>query len=836
MIPILYKADATNFNTYGIGALAEATSCVVKEERNGAYEHTLKYPIDGYLYSEIKKERIIKAKPNDTSGDQAFRIYRITIPINGVITVYAEHISYDLAGIAVTPFSLTDATPAQAIEKVLSSAALPHSFNFKTDYSSTKNFIIDKPKSIRACLGGTEGSLLNQWGGEFEWDNFNIIHHQRRGGNNGVVIEYGKNLTKLEQDSDVSDVYTDLLPYAVVKDESGNEKVITLAEQLIPISTTLEKRKSLIKDFTDSFKDGEAVDEENLRAKDKEYLDNNPLGIENPTINISFEALWKQPDYVAILERVSLCDTVLVKHSELGVSVKTKVIKTTYDSLLEKYTSITLGSSKANLVDRVTNINEEVKDSKKSIEKMPSLIKSVVSNATKTITGNSGGHVVLHSALDGEPYELLIMDTDSIETAVNVWRWNVAGLGFSKNGYNGPYETAITGDGKIVADFITAGTLMANIVKAGVLSSIDGSSYWNLDTGDVVLKAYVTNEKLDGKVGEISERESKIESNLNGLSSTVSSIDKRVSDTEDDISNIDSTVTTLTQKANAIELKANSNEKNISALTVTANGLASRVSSNETDISNLEQASDSLSASVSKKADSEAGSSSSFGYKLKSNGFELYSNNNTVMKVNSRGLEVNGKITSKEGEIGGLTITESGLKYTRNWNATFWIGDLSTDPRMPTYAIYSRTQRIDDCIMGFKSNSYGENFWAEFRPEGYCTYMSSDRDDAILTGKIPYLFLKDICWLHSPLGSSYEGSTATCPQIIVFNATVKKSSYSTFDLDVYGINEIIGASLTEKDTPSTGSNNQWFSTDKKKITIHNTTGGEKVFSAIIIAI
>lgn len=155
---------------------------------------------------------------------------------------------------------------------------------------------------------------------------------------------------------------------------------------------------------------------------------------------------------------------------------------------------------------------------------------------------------------------------------------------------------------------------------------------------------------------------------------------------------------------------------------------------------------------------------------------------------------------------------------------------------MPTYAIFSRTQRIDNCIMGFKSNSYGENFWAEFRPEGYCTFMSSDRDDAIMTGKIPYLFLKDICWLHSPLGSSYEGNTATCPQIIVFNYTVAKSSYSTIDLDVYGINEIIGASLTEKDTPSTGSNNQWFSIDKKKITIHNTTGGSKTYSVIAIAI
>lgn len=836
MIPILYKADATNFDTFGIGALAETTSCVVKEERNGAYELTLKYPTNGFLFDEIKLERIIKAKPNDTSKDQAFRIYRITVPINGVITIYAEHISYDLASIAVTPFSLMNVTPTQAIEKVLSSAVIPHNFKFKTYYTEAKDFLVEKPKSIRACLGGTDGSLLNQYGGEFEWDNFNIIHHQKRGANNGVVIEYGKNLTKFEQDSDVSEVYTDLFPYAISKDDEGNESVITLAEGVIPISTTLSNRKSLIKDFTDSFSEGEKLCEGTLREKANKYLENNPLGVENPTINISFEALWKQPDFIAILERVSLCDTVAVKHTELGVSVKTKVIKTTYDSLLEKYTSITLGSSKANLVDKVSNINNEIKDTKKSVDRLPNLIKIAVSTATKTITGNSGGYVILHSAKDGTPYELLVMDTDNIETAVNVWRWNVSGLGFSKNGYNGPYETAITGDGKIVADFITSGTLMANIIKAGILSSVDGSSYWNLDTGEVVLKAYVTNDDFDGKVDEIDERESKIESSINGLTSTVSSIGKRVDAAEDDISSLDSDVTTLTQKANEIELKANSNEKNISSLTVTSNKLALKVASNASDISDLEQTADSISASVSKKADSEAGSSSSFGYKLKSTGFELYSNSKTVMKVNSAGLEVNGKITSTEGEIGGLTITESGLKYTGNWNATFWIGDLSTDPRMPTYAIFSRTQRIDDCIMGFKSNSYGENFWAEFRPEGYCTYMSSDRDDAILTGKIPYLFLKDICWLHSPLGSSYEGSTATCPQIIVFNATVKKSSYSTFDLDVYGINEIIGASLTEKDTPSTGSNNQWFSIDKKKITIHNTTGGSKTYSVIVIAV
>lgn len=837
MIPILYKEDATDFSTYGIGVLADTISCLVTEERNGAYELTLKYPINGSLYNEIKKERIIKAKPNDLSDPQAFRIYRITIPINGIITIYAEHISYDLINIGVIPFSLINVAPQMAIDTLLKNTVLPHNFTFKTDYDVAKDFEVKKPQSVRACLGGTQGSLLNKWGGEFEWDNFSIIHHKGRGSNKGVVIEYGKNLTKLDHDSDISEVYTDILPYAVISSGDGNDVVCTLSEQILSITSTLTKRKTLIKDMTDSFDNDEEITEEKLREKTLKYIGDNPLGVENPTITISFEPLWKQPEYSALLERVSLCDTVTVKHTEIGVSVKTKVIKTTYNTLLEKYTSITLGSARSNFVKQVQSIESKIESTKTEVDRFPSLLNYAINTATKLITGNSGGYVILHSAAkDGKPYELLVMDKPNINDAIKVWRWNVNGLGFSNNGYNGPYETAITADGQIVADFITSGTLMANIIKAGIISSKDGSSYWNIDTGEVVLKAYVTNEDFDGKVDEIDKRESKIESNINGLTSTVSSIGKRVDGAEDDISSLNTNFTTLTQKADAIELKANSNEKDISSLTVTSNKLALKVASNASDISDLEQTADSISASVSKKADSEAGSSASFGYKLKSTGFELYSNNNTVMKVNSSGLEVNGKIMSKEGEIGGLTITESGLKYTGNWNATFWIGDLSTDPRMPTYAIFSRTQRIDDCIMGFKSNSYGENFWAEFRPEGYCTFMSSDRDDAIMTGKIPYLYLKDICWLHSPLGSSYEGSTATCPQIIVFNYTVAKSSYSTIDLDVYGINEIIGASLTEKDTPSTGSNNQWFSIDKKKITIHNTTGGSKTYSVIAIAI
>ena len=662
MIPILYKENTTDFSTFGIGALADTVSCLVTEERNGVYELTLKYPLNGPLYNEIRKERIIKAKPNDLSDPQAFRIYRITIPINGIITVYAQHISYDLINIGVLPFSLVNVKPQQAIDTVLKNTVMPHNFTFRTDYATEKDFEVKKPQSVRACLGGTYGGLVNKWGGEFEWDNFDIIHHKGRGSNKGVVIEYGKNLTKLDHDSNISEIYTDILPYAIISKGDGTDEVITLSEQTLPITSALTKRKTLIKDMTDSFDEGDEITESTLREKTQKYIEDNPLGVENPTITISFEPLWKQPEYSALLERVSLCDTVTVKHTQIGVSVKTKVIKTTYDALLEKYTSITLGSARSNFIDQVLDAESKIDSTKTAVDRFPSLLNYAVSNATKLITGNSGGYVVLHSAAkDGKPYELLVMDKPNLDDAVKVWRWNVSGLGYSKNGYNGLYETAITSDGQIVADFITSGSLVANIIKAGIISSADGSSYWNIDTGEVVLKTYVTGEQFDGKVSEIEENESRIESNLNGVTSKVSAIAKRVTDNEGNIDTLQSDVSSITQTASKIELQVDENKSNISSLSVAADKLSSSVEANKKDISSLVQEAEAINAEVSKKVDEEGGVSSSFGWKLKSSGFELYSGDNTVMKVDSKGLEVNGKITSKEGKIGALTITDSGL-------------------------------------------------------------------------------------------------------------------------------------------------------------------------------
>lgn len=566
MIPVLYKADAVDFSTFGIGALSECTLCEVTEERNGAFECTLKYPVTGRLFAELKNERLIKAKPNDTSKEQLFRIYRITTPINGIVTIYAQHISYDLSNIAELMWSSAMIYPSLAMSRLFTKTASTHNFKCSTDFSSAKPFSVSKPMSVRACLGGSEGSMLDRWGGEYEWDNFNVILHSKRGKDNGVVIEYGKNLTDMEHDNDFTDVYTDLLPYAVFSDEN-TEKVITLSEVTLPIVDNPLRNKTLIKDFTDFFEDKSSINENSLRAKAKDYITSNPLGIENPTLTVSFEQLWKQPEYSAILERVSLCDTVTIRHSALGITAKSKVIKTVYDSLAEKYVSITLGTAKPNFVNTVGDIKTELSEVKNKTEHFPLLINTAVKNATSLITGQNGGYVVINTnSVSGQPYELLILDAPTIESAVNVWRWNVGGLGFSKNGDNGPYETAITSDGQIVADFITSGTLTANIIKAGVISSFDNSSWWDLESGEVHLKAYATTDslnKLEESVSDVTKKTAELQVNANKLSSTVSSLTTTVE-------TIDSTLETEQERVTDAENK-------ISVLEQTADNLSVKI-------------------------------------------------------------------------------------------------------------------------------------------------------------------------------------------------------------------------------------------------------------------
>lgn len=553
MIPVLHPPSAVDFSSFGLGVLTDTISCEVTEERNGVFECLLKYPVSGQHYGLITKECIIKAKPNDTAADQAFRIYRITKPLNGIVTIYGQHISYDLANVPVLPFSTESRSPQLILSQLLAGDTR---FTGRTDYSDAKAFSVTQPKSVRACLGGTEGSMLSKWHGEFEWDNFTVKFHSHRGQKTGVVIEYGKNLTALEQDEDNSGVYTALLPYAVYTPEGADtETVVTLPEVTLPIVTSeIVRAKTLIMDFSDQFGSDTAITEEALRAKANSYIKANPLGATIPTVKVSFEPLWKQTEYSALLERVNLCDTVTIRHSLLGVSVSATVIETVYDTLAERYKSISLGQSKSSMITTISEVQSTVDKVESTVGRFPKLLQTAIGKATGLITGQSGGYVVIHTGEEnGQPYELLILDAPSIDDAVNVWRWNVGGLGFSRNGYNGPYETAITADGQIVADFITSGSLVANIIKAGVIQSQDGSSWWDLESGEVVLRAYVSTD-------EFAEKSAYFQQNVDGLNSYVATLTE--------------TMESVSTEQGTLEKRLQSSESRLSQLQHTVNGLS----------------------------------------------------------------------------------------------------------------------------------------------------------------------------------------------------------------------------------------------------------------------
>lgn len=553
MIPVLYPANAADFSSFGLGVLTDTISCEVTEERNGVFECLLKYPVSGQHYGLITKECIIKAKPNDTAADQAFRIYRITKPLNGIVTIYGQHISYDLANVPVLPFSTESRSPQLILSQLLAGDTR---FTGWTDYSDAKAFSVTQPKSVRACLGGTEGSMLSKWHGEFEWDNFTVKFHSHRGQKTGVVIEYGKNLTALEQDEDNSGVYTALLPYAVYTPEGSDaDTVVTLPEVTLPIVTSeIVRAKTLIMDFSDQFGSDTAITEDVLRAKANSYIKANPLGATIPTVKVSFEPLWKQPEYSALLERVNLCDTVTIRHSLLGVSVSAMVIETVYDTLAERYKSISLGQSKSSMITTISEVQSTVDKVESTMGRFPKLLQTAIGKATGLITGQSGGYVVIHTSEEnGQPYELLILDEPSIDEAVNVWRWNVGGLGFSHNGYNGSYETAITADGQIVADFITSGSLVANIIKAGVIQSQDGSSWWDLESGEVVLHAYVSTD-------EFAEKTAYLQQNADGLNSYVATLTE--------------TMESVYDSQEKLEERLKSSESKVSQLQHTVDGLS----------------------------------------------------------------------------------------------------------------------------------------------------------------------------------------------------------------------------------------------------------------------
>ena len=473
----LFDASETTFTANGKGVISDAVSCVVFQVLNGEYELQMEYPVSGIRFSDITSRSIIMAKPDKISDEQPFRIYRITKPLNGIVTIYARHLAYDMSGYAVTPFEA--ASLGLALVGLKENATPTCPFTFQTDKSVSSDFSVKVPKSLWSCLGGSEGSILDTYRGEWEFNGFSAYLHNRRGSNRGVSIRYGKNLTSYEQDINCENVYTAVYPYW-----SNGTELVTLTEKTISVEGTFDFVRVLSLDLSGAFQ--EKPTETQLRTRAERYITENDIGVPDISWTVEFVQLEASEEYKdrEILEHISIGDTVTVEFEKYGVTATARAVEVEFNVLLDRYDSVTLGKVKTNMADTIATQQKEI-ESKPSV----TLVEQIAQALSDSILNAVGGCVrILDTNNDGMADELYIADNPDPAQAVKVWRYNYQGWAASTHGYTGPFDMGATLDDGLLATFVTAAHLVA-----GTIQSADGTSFYlNLDE-NVLRMAQLTN-------------------------------------------------------------------------------------------------------------------------------------------------------------------------------------------------------------------------------------------------------------------------------------------------------------------------------------------------------
>ena len=420
MIPILFKSDATDFTTNGIGRLTDAISCTVTEERNGQYELEMQYPMDGQYYSEIRTSSIIAAVPYDGAKIQAFQVYKISRALGGRVMISAQHISYRLNWIPVMPFSASSL--ADTLEKIKVNSAENNPFTFEADFTSTVSCGFTIPTGCKSVLGGVDGSVLDTYGGEYEWDNFTVKLHRNRGSEKPITLLYGKNITDLTQEEVISNTYTGVCPYWSATD---NNITVTLPEKVISVeeAKNFPFHRTKVVDFSGQFDAQPTI--EQLREATTEYIEANNIGVPDVSIDVSFINLAGTDGYedAAPLETVQLGDTISVYFEKLGVQTRAKVVGYEYNVLTEKYENVSIGTSRSTLASTIV-------EQGKAAEEMARNAVNTANKATEWLT-NGKGYVMAVKNKDGSWKELLFLDQPTTAAATKVLRINENGIGFA---------------------------------------------------------------------------------------------------------------------------------------------------------------------------------------------------------------------------------------------------------------------------------------------------------------------------------------------------------------------------------------------------------------------
>ena len=377
MIPILYDRTETAFTSDGIGRLVDCIECTVTEERNGVFSCEFKYPVTGMHFNDIEDGRIIACAHDDTGEIQPFDIYAHSEPINGVVTFKATHISYRQNEIVVSPYTANTADAAIGLIQGKSYTTNP--FTYLTDIVSATAFSLDTPTAAMSVLGGMEGSILDTYGGEYEFDKFKVHLWARRGEDTNVTIQYAKNLIDYEREIDFSAVYNGYIPYWKGVDADSDADLSVYGDPVKANQTLYNGRDVYVPlDLSDEFEEQPTKAE--IEAKAAAELTATQPWLPDQNVKVDFVALWQVEEYkrFAPMTALKLCDTAHIEFPMYGLSGTMKVVKTVYNVLSDRYDEIELGKLQTSLAQAL-NVKTE-----KEIEKVNKSVKR-----TSKIAGNT---------------------------------------------------------------------------------------------------------------------------------------------------------------------------------------------------------------------------------------------------------------------------------------------------------------------------------------------------------------------------------------------------------------------------------------------------------------
>lgn len=456
------------------------TSAIITEELNGEYSFDGVFRITNTfpkaLYDMLTEESILKV--NEEYGIEYFRIAK-AIKTNKNITVFARHITIsDILTLWCEDVRPENQNGAGAISWIYNNSIGNKLLTVNSDITETNtSYFINK--NVYECLFTADNSFLDRWGGEVYRRGLNLSINKRVGADRGVTIRSKKNLTGFEATTSVDTLITRIYP----KGYDG----ITINEKYIDSKYINNYARIYSKEvkFDDIKVNGESIDDgfetlaaaqEELKNRVKQMYEVDKVDLLTATYRINFVELGKTEEYknYSILEKTWLGDTVEVIEDTLGINISVRVLKRKFDVLKNKRTETEL--SNKDIKEKPPTIQQIANE----IEKIPTtdtFLQMAKDQATSVINAGINGYVVANKN------EILIMDTPDKNTATKVWRWNVNGLGYSNTGYYGEYGLAMTMEGHIVADFITTGILNANLIKAGILQSLNGKTSFNLETG-----------------------------------------------------------------------------------------------------------------------------------------------------------------------------------------------------------------------------------------------------------------------------------------------------------------------------------------------------------------